>query len=139
MKKIWLLIIPVFVIALSSCNKDDFSGSFAFGETFDLAFGIERTSDDGVMTLSFADIEDSRCPLNVICVWEGQAEVKLSVKIAGEEPVDLELINRVGHPELGIDTLGNFIFTLEDVLPYPEGAEQIDDEDYLLKLRVDEL
>ncbi|KAA3631846.1 MAG: hypothetical protein DWQ02_15775 [Bacteroidetes bacterium] len=139
MKNLWLVLLSVVVFSLNSCTEDELTGGFVFGEIFDLEFGAEKTSDDGVLAVSFAEIQDSRCPLNVVCVWEGQAEVKLSVKVSGEEPVALELINRVGYPELGIDTLGNYIFTLEDVLPYPEDPEDLDNMDYVLKMKVEEL
>ncbi len=139
MKKTVFLLIATFIILLSSCDKEVITGGFVLGEIFDLEFGAEKTSEDNAITVSFAEIVDSRCPLNVICVWEGQAEVKLAVTISGEEPVALELINRVGYPEFGIDTLGNYIFTLEDVLPYPEDPEDLDNMDYVLKMKVEEL
>jgi len=139
MKKILLVFLAVCMIGLSACTKEGGKNTFAYGKLFELEFGTFKTADDGIIKLSFDDIEDSRCPLNVICVWEGQAEVTLKVTISGEEPVDLKLINRVNHPELGIDTLGNFIFTLEDVLPYPEEPGELDDEEYVLKMKVKEL
>ncbi len=139
MKKILLVFLAVCMIGLSACTKEGGKNTFAYGKIFELDFGMFKTSDDGLVKLSFDTIEDSRCPLNVICVWEGQAEVTFKVTISDEEPVDLKLINRVGYPELGVDTLGNFIFTLEEVLPYPEEPNQLDDEDYLVKMKVEEL
>jgi hypothetical protein len=139
MKKILFVFLAVCMIVLSACTKEGGENTFAYGELFELDFGTFKTSDDGLVKLSFDTIEDSRCPLNVICVWEGQAEVTFKVTFSDEEPADLKLINRVGYPELGIDTLGNYIFTLEEVLPYPEEPNELDDEDYFVKMKVEEL
>lgn len=65
-------------------------------------------------------IQDSRCPVNVQCIWEGQARVKLTLsRNAVSSSVEL-IIGAQAQPNaliaLGIYT---YSVTLQDVVPYP--------------------
>jgi len=139
-----LSILVVMALATIStvlaCTKTETGGAFDFGDIFELNYEADKTSSDGsVMVLFNKDVIDSRCPLNVICFWEGQAEVTLTVTFGDTEPQDVFLILRANYEELAKDTLNNYIFTLTDVLPYPEESEVIDQKDYALKLKIEEL
>ena len=124
---------------LWSCTKNLENTGFAFGEVFELNFAAQKTSDDGALSVLFSKIDDSRCPLELDCFWEGQAEVTLKVAALGEESLDLKLILRAGYEALAIYTLGNYIYTLEEVLPYPVEPPTANDNDYVIKLKVVEL
>lgn len=128
------------ISTIVACTKAETGGAFDFGAIFELNYEEDKTSSDGsVMVLFNNDVVDSRCPLNVICVWEGQAEVTLTVTFEDTEPQDVYMILRADYEELAKDTLNNFIFTLVDVLPYPEDTEVIEQDDYILKLKVEML
>lgn len=52
-------------------------------------------------------LEDSRCPKNVVCIWEGQARLQFTVSVpAMNLNKTVEPILRAGHPELGQINLG---------------------------------
>lgn len=72
------------------------------------------------LELEFYDIEDSRCPLDVTCVWEGKVTAMIHVrnqthKIAGYfEP---------GH---SVSYISPYTVTLLDVTPHPVSTEKPD-------------
>ena len=74
-------------------------------------------------------IEDSRCPKDVTCFWEGRARVLVEVSEGGKEPYRGELILRkIQRNEGG---LMNHIYISEDLsfqfsalAPYPETTER---------------
>ncbi len=81
-------------------------------------------------TVTFVEkSEDSRCPTNVTCVWEGQAKILLEITRSGQAPASFEMVGFVGpdgngtirHEAFGLR------FTLERLDPYPiDGVEQTD-------------
>jgi hypothetical protein len=81
-------------------------------------YSLEDTS----FTLQLLKIEDSRCPRNARCIWQG--EVKVSLAVAGQKPQTLCLgncqVKDSAANKLQIDLQNdNFILILEDVQPYP--------------------
>jgi hypothetical protein len=59
------------------------------GQPFALVEG-EAAIVDGRLTVRFSDlIEDSRCPTDVQCVWEGNAAIAVEVSIADSLPATL--------------------------------------------------
>lgn len=54
----------------------------SLNEPFDLAFGATRHIDELGLALSFTKlISESRCPIGVTCIWEGNADIELAVTI----------------------------------------------------------
>ena len=98
----------------------------------------DELSHDKDLRIDLEDIIDSRCPLSVICVWEGQAECAFQLTFQNDMVVTDTLISRIGRPELAIGHLGEYKITLLDVSPYPEEPDQLEPEDYVIRLMVEE-
>ena len=86
-------------------------------------------------TLRFVEkTEDSRCPANVVCIWEGQVTILLDVARSRQAPASFEMVGFVGpdgnDPASGPGVMHEALglrFTLERVDPYPlDGVEQTD-------------
>lgn len=89
---------------------------------FTLARG-ESADIDGLRTTFAAVLEDSRCPANVTCVWEGRASVNLTLAEGGRTGgVNIELAGTTGAEDTGrhrtVEALGHRI-TLMALDPYP--------------------
>jgi hypothetical protein len=77
--------------------------------------------------------EDSRCPIDAICVWAGNAAITLDLKNSIGDQLSIKL-NTYLDPR-SIDFSG-VIITLVELKPYPQSTEQINPNDYVAKLIV---
>ena len=84
-------------------------------------------------------IEESRCPNNADCFWEGMAEVNFKVEGLSSVPIYISLGTLTSAPTNfspnEIDTLG-YHFKMINLTPYPEAFGSIDEKDYRATLIV---
>ncbi len=121
------------MIVLISCNQESLPESFQIGTTGRFKTGAEYLSNKNSLQFKITEINDSRCPSDVVCVWQGEAVVKIAV----ESPVSGTLeLNTFDHPK---DTLARFSFELVGVSPYPVSTETIELADYDVTIKIEEL
>ncbi len=122
----------VFVIlALSVIGCDSSTGPTGPGldEEFVLAFGQTVTLKNYSLTITFKSVlEDSRCPTGAECVWAGNAKIVIEVS-----QTDIELNTTLEPKQAGYLA---YSIQLLAVNPYPKLNEQLQPEDYSIKLIV---
>jgi len=98
--------------------------SFAFAvaatpsKPFTLRIGQQKFLTDGKLTVRFVSVvEDSRCPVDTSCIWEGNAKIKVVISKRGRGEKILE-INSVVNPFTG--SAFGYEFRLEDLSPRPD-------------------
>lgn len=104
------------------------------GTPFRLWHGQSTDCEEVNVTFT-GDVQDSRCPTTVTCVWEGRVDVEVQV---GNELVKLGLPD---DAQLGSSkaTVGDYEIELLDVFPAPITADPIPNESYRIKLVIKEL
>lgn len=76
-------------------------------------------------------LSDSRCPIDVVCFWAGNAEVKIDFETVGKE--NYLFLNT--HYDFGKDTvISGFRVSLLDVYPYKLSDSTYAIEDHQIKL-----
>ncbi len=128
---ILLFILTLFIFV--SCNEETSSDSFKIGFENEFQYGILNQSHDNSIKLSITEINDSRCPSDVVCVWQGEAIVKIEIELPQKGTISLSTYDNL------IDTFANYSFELIDVSPYPISTEIIELNDYNVTLKVEEL
>jgi hypothetical protein len=91
-----------FGLCLAACSAapvphyDTFDAPVHAGEEFRLAVGEHVQIGDSNLFLWFESVpEDSRCPKNVTCVWEGNARARFRLRDNGhDEYVELNTSSR---------------------------------------------
>lgn len=84
-----LMILPA-LLALATCGSSEDFRAVTVNEDFEMSPGdtlrvVSETGDDVEGLLIFESVtEDSRCPLEVDCVWAGEATVQLRLLYADE-------------------------------------------------------
>ena len=83
--------------------------------------------------ITLVDIDDERCPTNVDCVWQGNAEVEMKIT-NGDETTDFKLntagfINENANFPTGI-SIFDLNIELLNLQPYPEDTNQIPTDEY---------
>jgi hypothetical protein len=105
------------------------------GQPFDVRVGQTATIAGRAVTVTFTGVEnDSRCPIDVVCVRAGDATVLLSVRAASSAPVRLTLV--IGAEDTPKDTAqaGDLAFTALVLSPAPVSTQKIEERDYILRL-----
>lgn len=106
------------------------------GEPFRVAVGEAALLPEADLTVRFIRVVgDSRCPRDVTCIWEGNAEIEVVLaRDTAEVSVRLHTQGRGRHASRG-SALG-FTVSMESLDPYPSTAEPISPEDYVATLVV---
>ena len=121
-----LAFITVFVFA---CNKQSVEGEliecFPESITLELNKCVEKTTESKKPQICFVQLkEDSRCPLNVNCVWAGNAVAKFTLNDGSTlHEVTLSTAKYPGYPSTDT-TVEGYRVKLVTVTPYPGSQTQ---------------
>ncbi|NCB09501.1 MAG: hypothetical protein EOM73_15235 [Bacteroidia bacterium] len=128
---IWLLFVSG--ILLFSCQSENFPDTFRYGLNEIFQAGDDYCSANQSLKFRIAEINDSRCPSDVICIWQGEAVVKIAVETPLSGSLELSTFNNL------TDTIGPYSFELIDVAPYPISTKTIRLEEYKVTLKISEI
>ena len=104
-------------------------------DEIELGFGQIIQPANFPFSLQFQGVvADSRCPTEVDCVWEGNAEVL--VNVISENNSEVYSLNTTLDPQR--ITHEGYVLELIAVSPYPVYEEDVSEEDYSITLSVDE-
>lgn len=141
--------ILVLALSLLSCGSDlplgdgdDPPDQPKVSNPFTLRFGETAIIDPGSVEVTFTRlVSDSRCPSDVLCIWEGEAVIELRFVV---DLVDTHLVNATVHgggwqggwpPLVTLDTLG-YRIALLDLDPYPVSTITIPDSERVATLGI---
>lgn len=82
------------------------------------------------LELEFYDIEDSRCPLDVTCVWEGKVTTMIHVRNQTHKIAGFFI------PDHTVSYISPYNVTLIDIQPHPVSIEK---PDYVATLKITKL
>ncbi|HPR30724.1 MAG TPA: hypothetical protein PLK12_01455 [Prolixibacteraceae bacterium] len=139
-RKLLLCILGLFL--LGSCDdrlSDNNVPSFSPGDTIQLLMKETLTGPVPGMALTFDSVlTDSRCPSQVVCVWEGDAAVQLVVNW-NDECDTLVLHTHGGNQMPSAVTLNAYRYQLNKLSPYPETVDPIPQSAYKSELIIEAL
>lgn len=101
----------------------------------------QATSVGGPVVTPLRIVEDSRCPMNARCIWEGNAKIAVKAEEYAAKPTDI--INSIAQT-LELNTsdkfakkqpFGKFDVVLVHLEPVPMAGEKV--RDYVATLRVE--
>lgn len=143
MKKI---IVPFLLAAtmLVACDKNEGDTTTLKAIKLNEAFTLKvnetaELASDGMKITLLGITEDSRCPTYVNCIWEGRAVAEFKVEKGGESLIKTATTNPQpsdGTLSTGFEAFGHLV-TLDEVTPYPEGSDEIEQSDYKVKITVE--
>ncbi|MFC2039159.1 hypothetical protein ACFLUG_05265 [Chloroflexota bacterium] len=131
--KLLLSTLIIAVLVLAGCSTDE--DSVKPGEEFSLGIGERAAIAGENLEIEFLEvIEDSRCPKDVTCVWEGRARCLVQFR-TGDTTEKVEL----AEPGLSDDGSGqtwNEYRITFSLMPYPESTVETKPGDYRLHLTI---
>ncbi len=131
-------LIPLLLaLAAASCVQSTLLESLVHAPldaVFTLQVGQQAVIKDTPLQLRFVSVpEDSRCPVEVDCVWAGDARVRLLVSFADSAEKTLDLHSFL---EPRFEFVRGYRITLERLEPAPRSEARIPQERYAADLRV---
>ncbi len=126
-----MTILLLGTLLLCGCKSSSGPVSPKLGEEFSMKVGESVTLQDGGAVISVQSVEDSRCPVNLMCFWAGIARV--SCKLS-DIPFALSIYSEA------VDTLlSGYRVELTSVDPWPTAQSTPAQEDYVVKFIVTKL
>ena len=121
----------------SGCEKEQkLESTLLLNDTVEMAnFETKYNHEKNIVLRMDSVLGDSRCPSNVQCVWEGNAEVRFlfTVDSKGTDFV----LNTHGGKQFNSDTvISGYRIKLLDLAPYPEDPVEILQVEYYSKVIV---
>lgn len=102
---------------------------------FHVTFGQEIEIREEQVTVTFASLlNDSRCPADVTCVWEGDAEILIQMRQAGAEVTELKLHTNQRFTQA--EKYRQYVIQLVALHPYPRTDRKGQPSDYVATLLV---
>lgn len=124
------------LVLLASCSTSPSAPRpVRLDERFTLGPGQTADVEGASLRVTFESVSaDSRCPVDVTCVWEGDAVVIVSVQANGSARVQRELHTSARYPR-EVDA-GDHRVRLVDVAPSPRSGASPAPGDYRVTLLV---
>jgi len=108
-----------------------------FDQSFTMKIGQIAWIESDDLFIEFIEItEDSRCPIGVICAWEGQAIAFLGFYKGENSHAEYSVTSRAGHPDLATTEFDDYIITLTELLPEKIAGETIELTEYSIGLNI---
>ncbi|RCK75256.1 MAG: hypothetical protein IGBAC_1392 [Ignavibacteriae bacterium] len=137
-----LIILTFFIFGCKSTLIEN--GKFSLGQEFEIKFGEEKTLSTGELSVKFDSLlTDSRCAIGVVCVWEGEAQIRLKLNfndIGTQEYHYLKIkgyVNKENTAQHQSIVAKYFLITLMQLDPYPVHNVPRDQEKYKALLKIE--
>ena len=101
------------------------------GTVFTLRVGQEAAVGDSLRIRLVGVGDDSRCQRDVVCVWAGDARVRLLINLAGAPEREVELHTSLDPRSTAV---GRYMLSLRALLPEPRSFGAIRPEAYTAAL-----
>jgi hypothetical protein len=126
----------VLLAACASGGTGPATPTPAVNEEFTLAPGQTAGVEGTSLSVTFERVtDDSRCPIDVTCIWEGDATVVLKVKNGTEEETR-EVHTQGGEPRSRKTRAGEHVITLVRLEPVPREGVPVEQSAYRATLLV---
>jgi hypothetical protein len=135
-KQVWASLAIVMLTNISFISAQE-TVPAQLDTAFKLKLGHEAVIESEGIVVIFADVpEDSRCPSDVMCIWQGLATVNIYTYVNG---IGQELILTVGAHESSSSAFDQYFMKVVGLQPQPHSNIQIDPQDYVVTLVVSEI
>lgn len=124
----------LMLFIFSACSKYK-TCPVILGEAFTISNNNSACNETNNFTITFNKVEnDSRCPTNAICFWEGVATIKLTLK---KENIEYPFtLHTQSLPQYNTDTVvAGYKIKLMELNPYPVALQQ-NAKEYKAKLLI---
>ncbi len=137
-RSIFVFLFVLTTSIVSACDSSPTGPASNLPATVQLQVGESVVLASGGLSVSYLETtQDSRCPVTVECVWEGEGVVRISLSDDGGVLGSPSLSTNLHGSSPNAVRLDRYLLTVVDLDPYPETPGGIPPSDYRLTLRID--
>jgi hypothetical protein len=126
-------LILVVAASAAACVNGPTGPDAVAGRPFELKAGDTSTLPDGTR-LKFERVRsDSRCPMDALCVWAGDATISVTLVPEKGAAASRELHTQPDGSQI---SYGSYAIRLTGLQPYPRSSQSPKPEDYVATLVV---
>ncbi len=131
--RISLLAVLLLLLFLAACGRGAGEVKANLGQEFSLSIGQTASIQSEQLKLKFLEmVNDSRCPSEVSCVWQGQASSLVEITyLESVQKVTLVQPDLTEEPSR-ID-FNDYVIKF-NLTPYPQARKEINKSDYRLQV-----
>lgn len=129
----YVTLVPILLAAACSTGPGGPTTQQTGKDEFTIRYGESIIVPGTILEIGFqALLADSRCPSDVVCIWQGEGKVELSLTMGDGPTIPVEL--NTNGPQT--TTYGGYTITLLGLDPYPVSTRPRGPDDYVVRLRV---
>jgi len=122
------IVVLIAALAAAGCFDSPTGPDAVVGRPFELKAGAVSVLPDGTR-LTFKEVQgDSRCPMDVMCVWAGDATVAITLTPPNGSAEPRELHTQQTGSQI---SYAGYTIALTALAPYPRATQQIPAADYI--------
>lgn len=92
----------------------------------------QTASEPNNIVVKFLNVtDDSRCPSDVTCIWQGKSTITVNVVKSGQNVGDFSLTSGLGDKNATAQILDGYFLQLTKIEPYPKSSTTIPLSDYV--------
>jgi hypothetical protein len=133
MKTFYTFLLFAIPFLFIKCSDDSISETYDYSFENEFKINTEYHSFKRSLIFSITEINDSRCPSDVICVWQGMVTLRIEVASPVTETLLLNTNDNL------LDSVKGYAFQLLNVSPNPISTENIKPEEYRVRLKITKL
>ena len=127
----------VFLFTILSCSKDN--DDQLPDDAVKLKYGIQQ-SVGGNLLLEITDVEDTRCPIGVVCSKAGDVKIDIRVLVVGNIHTETIYFSEMPKANQNIDTIDGYKVEVLKVTPMPYLNNPVDTiTDYIVTVVAEKL
>ena len=131
----FLIILNIFGLCSDSSVNPQMK-SFILSDTLQIKYQETLVNEEEDISIKFDELlSDGRCPIDVICVWEGDAELKFTFFSNTLETVKFNL-HTAGNYFIKDTAVLGYHIKLFNLYPYPHSKKEVSKNSYEAKIIV---
>lgn len=129
--KLYIIIFALTGLVVSSCSKSDCADGF---DTTNFSLNKEYCLNENE-SIIIDSLLESRCPANVECVWAGQVNLFITIKINNASHQH-EIIYKNEENVQIFNDISGYTLSIEAITPYPVTSNDNTPEEYTVKMKI---
>ena len=122
------LVLAVATLTAAACANGATGPDAVVGTPFDLKAGAVSTLPDGARLRFARVLSDSRCPIDAMCVWEGDATIAVTLNPPSGATESREMHTQPSGSQV---SYAGYTIKLTALEPYPRSSQETPAADYV--------